>query len=217
MKNLVLTSVMFILSTSCSLFGVGSEQQPKYKVINKEKNLEIRSYDPYIVAKTKINGNFKQAQKKGFRKLAGYIFGKNTKKSKISMTSPVVQSKAESEKISMTAPVLIGSEDKGNKGPWIMTFSMPSEYTLDTLPRPVDKDIILEKVPTKLIAALRFTGFWNKEKNEKKAKELIKWINKTENYRVASSYKFAGYNPPWTLPFLRRNEILIEIEKVIKK
>tara|TARA_Y100000385_G_scaffold248860_1_gene269841 strand:- start:180 stop:827 length:648 start_codon:yes stop_codon:yes gene_type:complete len=215
MKNLFVSVIMIIFSTACSLFGVGSEQQPSYKVIIKENDFEVRQYQPYIIAKTKIDADFKGAQKKGFRKLAGYIFGKNTTKSKISMTSPVIQEQVKkSEKISMTSPVLIGAEDSNNNGPWIMTFSMPSEYTLETLPVPVDKDVVLEEVPKKLVAAFRFTGFWNKKKNEYNAKKLMNWINKNRTYKAVSSYKFAGYNPPWTIPFLRRNEILIEIEKL---
>jgi hypothetical protein len=198
---------MTFLIAGCSLFGKGSEESPNYQVVVKEDNKEIRKYDSYIVAKTTVQGTFKEAQGLGFKILAGYIFGKNTSRSKIAMTAPVVQ-KAESEKIAMTAPVVM--KDSGNQS-WTMTFSMPSSYKLETLPTPTDSRIVIEKVESRYVAALTFTGFWGEEKNAEKSLELQEWLKAHPNYKVMSSGMFAGYNPPWTLPFLRRNEILIEL------
>ncbi len=205
---------MGLLSAGCSIFGKGSEEQPSYKIVAKQDNKEIRKYDSYIIAKTTVSGSFKDAQSEGFRILASYIFGKNKSQQKISMTAPVVQ-KSESEKISMTAPVVISPNQ--NKT-WTMTFSMPSKFTLETLPLPIDERVKLEKVEEKLIAALTFSGFWNESKNSEKALELTKWLKDYEEYKITSSAMFAGYNPPWTLPFLRRNEMLIELKQIdIKK
>ncbi len=198
---------MGLLSAGCSLFGKGSEEQPSYKIVVKQENKEIRQYDSYIIAKTTVSGSFKDAQSEGFRILAGYIFGKNKSKQKIAMTAPVVQ-KSESEKISMTAPVVISPNE--NKT-WTMTFSMPSKFTLETLPEPSDERVEIEKVEGKLVAALTFSGFWNESKNEKKALELTEWLKNYQEYQLISAPMFAGYNPPWTLPFLRRNEMLIEL------
>jgi hypothetical protein len=199
---------MSLLLAGCSLFGKGSEESPNYQVIVKSENKEIRKYDSYIVAKTTVQGTFKEAQGLGFKILAGYIFGKNTSRSKIAMTAPVVQ-KAESEKIAMTAPVVM--KNSGNQS-WTMTFSMPSSYTLETLPTPTDSRIVIEKVESRYVAALTFTGFWGEEKNAEKSLELQEWLKSHPNYLPTSSGMFAGYNPPWTLPFLRRNEILIELQ-----
>ncbi len=200
---------MAILAAGCSLFGVGSEEQPNYKILAKEDNKEIRQYDSYIIAKTTVAGSFKDAQSKGFRILAGYIFGKNKSQQKIAMTAPVVQ-KSESEKISMTAPVVISPNE--NKT-WTMTFSMPSKFTLETLPVPTDERVKIEKVQGKLVAALTFSGFWNESINAKKSQELTDWMKGYKEYQFSSAPMFAGYNPPWTLPFLRRNEMLIELKK----
>lgn len=213
MKGFIIGSLMGILTTSCSLFGVGSEEQPKYKVIVKMDDKEIRKYDSYIVAKTVIKGDFKEAQSKGFRILAGYIFGKNKSKQKLAMTSPVVQAPG-SEKIPMTSPVVISANENSSNvknDSWVMTFSMPSQFNLGTLPEPIDERVIIEKVEERFVAALTFSGFWGEAKNAEKGRELTKWINDNKEYEITSKPMFAGYNPPWTLPFLRRNEMLIEI------
>jgi hypothetical protein len=200
MKNLFLLlglgAFMGLLSTGCSLFGKGSEEQPSYQVIKNEENKEIRKYDSFIIAKTTINSNFKDAQGKGFRILAGYIFGKNKSQQKISMTAPV-----------MTAP-----DDREN---WTMTFNMPSKFTIKTLPAPTDERIKIEKVEQRLFAAITFSGLWDESKNEEEAKKLKDWLKKLPEYELISPAMFAAYNPPWTIPFLRRNEMLIELR--IKK
>lgn len=201
---------MILSLAGCSLFGKGSEEQPRYKVVHKEDNKEIRQYESYIVAKTTISGSFKEAQSEGFKILAGYIFGKNKSQQKIAMTAPVIQSE-ESQKISMTAPVIIAPSSV--KSSWTMTFSMPSQYTQETLPLPDDKRIVIETIPARYVAALTFTGFWGEEKNEKKTQELKVWLKSYSDFLEASEGMFAGYNPPWTLPFLRRNEMLIELQR----
>ncbi len=200
---------MGLLTAGCSLFGKGSEEQPSYQVILKQENKEIRKYNSHIIAKTTISGSFKDAQSEGFRILAGYIFGKNKSQQKIAMTAPVVQ-KSESEKISMTAPVLIASNE--NKS-WTMTFSMPSQFTIETLPVPTDKRVQIEKVEERFVAAITFSGFWGESKNAEEAKKLKEWMKGNQEYELISEAMFAGYNPPWTLPFLRRNEMLIELRR----
>lgn len=201
---------MLLLTAGCSLFGQGSEEGPSYKVVEKVKDKEIRKYDSYIVAKTTIKGSFEETQSKGFKILAGYVFGDNTSKKKIAMTAPVVQ-KAESEKIAMTAPVVMKASDNQS---WTMTFSMPSAYTIETLPVPTDSRIVIEKVEARYVAAITFTGFWGEEKNAKKTQELQEWLKSYPSYQSVSGGMFAGYNPPWTLPFMRRNEMLIELQTV---
>jgi hypothetical protein len=198
---------MTLLIAGCSLFGIGSEEEPRYTVVLKENDKEIRKYESYIVAKTTIQGSFKEAQSQGFKILAGYIFGKNTSQKKIAMTAPVVQ-KAESEKIAMTAPVVIKPSAPQS---WTMTFSMPSSFTLDSLPTPTDPRVVLEKVEARHVAALTFSGFWSEEKNAQKALLLQEWLKSHPKYHSLGAAMFAGYNPPWTLPFLRRNEMLMEV------
>ena len=191
---LALGTLMGLLSAGCSLFGKGSEEQPPYQVVLKQDNKEIRKYDSYIIAKTTISGSFKDAQSKGFRILAGYIFGKNKSQKKIAMTAPVV-----------IAP----NENKS----WTMTFSMPSQFTIKMLPVPTDQRVNIEKVEHRFVAAITFSGFWGESRNAKESKKLMEWIKSYQEYELISGPMFAGYNPPWTLPFLRRNEMLIELRR----
>jgi hypothetical protein len=126
------------------------------------------------------------------------------------MTAPVLQEVAPSrkgEKIAMTAPVL--QESSGDA--WIMTFVMPAEYTLETLPEPVDPLVEIRTIAPKRVATVRFSGLMNKKKFDRNSAELSNWIERN-GYAAVSAPRSAGYDPPWTLPPFRRNEIHIDIE-----
>ena len=169
-----------------------------YTIIEKDKKIELRQYDNYIAASVTFDSK-EEFDKKAFRTLADYIFGNN-----ISMTSPVL---TKGEKISMTSPVL--SDDNGNS--WTMTFSMPSKYTLSTLPKPNNKLVKIHEVPSSTLAVIRFSGFMSDYNYNKNANILKGWLT-DKNILFAPNYIRAGYNPPWTPPFLRRNEVLISVE-----
>jgi hypothetical protein len=208
--GVLLIMLSAILSAGCSVFGIRSEENPNYQLILKEENKEIRYYDSYIVAKTTVKGEFKEAQGEAFRILAGYIFGGNEKKQEIAMTAPVVQKPAvEGEKIPMTAPVMQIPSEEG----WVMTFMMPSRYRMEDLPGPKDKRVSFETVPARHVAAIRYTWSGSKSRNERKANELQDWLAGQKEFKAISAPAYAGYDPPWTLPFLRRNEMMIELNK----
>jgi hypothetical protein len=207
MKKIILILSLFTI-TSCSLFGVQNEESVKYKVLVKDGDFEIREYSSYIVAKTTIEGNYNKSSSKAFKRLAGYIFGKNKTKINVAMTSPVVV-KESSQKIAMTSPVEMNQSGSS----YTMSFSMPSKYTIETLPDPIDNNIFFQQVPSQIKATHRFSWFSSKDKNKVKANELRKWLQNHKGYKVSENYSFAGYNPPWTLPFLKRNEIHIELKK----
>lgn len=216
MKSSLLLVISIFCLSGCSVFGVRNEETPNYEVLVKNENMEIRRYSSYIVANTFIEGSFKETQNKGFRVLAGYIFGDNEKASKISMTAPVVMNpqKTESEKIAMTSPVTQAPKGDG----WEMSFMMPSQYkNIEDLPKPKDPRVSFKVVESKPMAVISFTGFWSDEKNKKMAEQLKVWLVQQGEYEPSSEPKFAGYDPPWTLPFLRRNEVMIEITKINKK
>jgi ATP-dependent Zn protease len=181
---------------------------PKYKVIKREGNCELRQYDTYITASVEVNGkDYNIATSQGFRYLADYIFGNNTKRSNISMTAPVLQEeKPVSEKITMTAPVSIIKGENTYK----ISFVMPNKYTLETLPLPNNSKVILTKVSTFKAAVISFSGLLNEKIITKKTEELKKWI-KLQKLKDTNVIQIARYNPPWTLWFLRRNEILINL------
>jgi hypothetical protein len=186
-----------------------------YKVLKKEGKLEVREYAPYIAASITFESK-EEFEDQAFRVLAGYIFGKNVRQENIGMTSPVMN---EGEDIGMTSPVITEGEDIGMTSPvftgkkegWTMTFTMPSRYTMENLPMPVDKRIVIQEVPSKTIATIRYSGWRSDKKNARKEKELRDWLKK-ENIEVSGAASFAGYNPPWTLPMFRRNEVMIPVK-----
>ena len=181
---------------------------PKYDVVESHGSIEIRQYEPTVVAEVEIAGTQKEALETGFRILAGYIFGKNQSNQTYSaQKTPLTTSVSlKSEKIAMTAPVT--AEAHGSI--WKIRFTMPSQYSIDTLPVPKDDRIQLLEIPGELVASLSFTGFANQHDMEKRADELETFLIKN-NKKSLGEPVHAYYNPPWTLPFLRRNEVLIKL------
>jgi hypothetical protein len=182
-------------------------EKAKYTVLEKEDDFEIRQYDPQIVAETFVQGDLEEVGNEGFRRLYAYISGENTKKQSISMTAPVSQ-EAGSEKIAMTAPVK--QEKKDNQ--WRITFLMPAEYTLETLPEPKDARVVLTQEPGRLMAAVKYSGTWSEEGYEENRALLEEYIQK-RGLTAAGEPVWARYDPPFMPWFLRRNEVLIPIEK----
>lgn len=190
----------------CSLFGIQSEESPSYELLEQHGAIEIRQYHPFLVVQTEDSGDYKAASNRSFFRLFDYISGKNRSKQKITMTAPVIQ-EPKPEKISMTAPVF-----QEKSGPiWIMCFVLPSQYQLATAPQPVDPAVSLVDIPAKKVAVLTFSGFLNESTLAVKTAALSVWL-KENNRKAISDPRSAGYNPPWTIPFLRRNEVHIDIE-----
>ncbi len=197
---LMLISVFFL--SSCT---VGIEKT-KYSVLEKQGKFEIRQYQPYIIAETIVASDFDEVGNIAFRRLFNYISGGNRKKESISMTAPVNQ-QVNSEKIPMTAPVnQQKSEDK-----WAVSFIMPSKYTMQTLPEPLDSSITLKEVPAHKIAAVRYSGTWSQKRYRDKKSSLEEFIRQ-RNLIISGEVIFARYDPPFQLWFLRRNEVLIPVE-----
>ena len=182
-------------------------EKAKYTVLEKEDDFEIRQYDSQIVAETFVEGGLEDVGNEGFRRLYAYISGENTKKQSISMTAPVGQ-EVKSEKIAMTAPVK--QEKKGGK--WRITFLMPAEYTLETLPEPDDARVKLAQEPGRMMAAVKYSGTWSKEGYEENRALLEEYIQK-RGLTKAGDPVWARYDPPFMPWFLRRNEVLIPVEK----
>ena len=197
-----------LTQVACSIVGIRSEENPKYDVLVKDGDKEIRAYSSYIIAKTTMKDDSDASRSEAFRVLAGYIFGANEKKQSLAMTAPVTQKSApQSESISMTAPVSSSRSEKG----WVMTFMMPSKYALQDLPTPKDPRVQFEEVPARHLAALRYSGLGRAATNQKKSEELRAWLATQQGYKIVSDPIRAGYDPPWTLPFFRRLEIMFEL------
>lgn len=181
---------------------------PKYKLIKKDGQFELREYSDLIIAKVKVNAQqYNEATSTGFRLLADFIFGNNTKNTKISMTAPVGQ-EIPSEKIAMTAPVKVESLKEHT---YVVSFTMPRRYTLESLPIPNNKEVTIEKIPSHTAAVLRFSGFVNERTLAEKTDELRAWITK-QKITPQGIFSLARYNPPWTLWFLRRNEVMVSVK-----
>lgn len=191
-----------------SYLVVRSIEEPAYTVLEKKEGYEIRAYAPYILAKTNVTGSYDEATGKGFRIIADYIFGNNTKKESIAMTTPVLESKAESEKIAMTTPVL---ETAGENNERIIAFVLPSKYTLETLPAPNNSAVTLAEVPARKVAALSFTWYASAERMETK-KALLQSYLERDTITAVGEPETARYNPPLSMPLMLRNEVLIPVE-----
>jgi hypothetical protein len=180
-------------------------EQARYTVVKSDGNIEIRKYPPMIVAETELPGERKEVISQGFRIIADYIFGNNISSSKVAMTAPVMQ--GQNEKIAMTAPVI----QQGDSNGWTVRFVMPSQYTLDSLPKPNNPAVKLVEVPGKRFSVIRFSGIASSGMLQQKEDELRAYLD--QNHLIAiGKPTYAFFNPPWTLPFLRRNEAMIEIE-----
>ena len=204
------TVVALLLSSfflvGCSVLGERTVEEAAYSVLKSDGEYEIRQYEPMILAETTMDGDYRSTSGKAFGRLSSYIFGENRAESNIDMTTPVLQEQGGKE-IAMTAPII--QKKSGEK--WVMAFVMPRKYTMETIPRPLDKDIVLREVPPAKVAVIRYSGFHSEKNITKYSERLNDWI--VENgYRPASKPRAASFNPPWTLPFLRRNEVHIDTE-----
>ena len=190
-------------------FFIRNIEEPKYTLVSKEDGYEIRDYESYIIAETTVSGSYRDSLGKGFQNIADYIFGNNTKSQKIAMTAPVIESESQdlSEKIAMTVPVISEGDSKERR----ISFVMPSKYTLETLPKPNTDLVTLREVTARKVAVLRYTWYANEKKVEDKKKELIEMLNK-DGVEIVGQFSSAQYNPPLSIPFLRRNEILVDIK-----
>ena len=205
-------------------------EQPPYEVVGRIGDAEIRRYAPQIAAETVVEGPVETARNEGFRRVAGYIFGDNTAKASVAMTAPVVQGReaaggsqsiamtapvvqaraGRSESIAMTAPVV--QQPAGGES-WSIQFIMPSKYTMATLPQPNDPRVRLVEIPARTFAVVRFSGLG-------KADAVARHEKALDAALAGSAWRASGepvtwyYDPPWTVPFLRRNEVARPVEAV---
>ena len=165
-------------------------ETPSYRVVQTQKDIEIRHYEPMIVANVKVTGDRENTLRKGFQLLADYIFGNNTVVQEISMTAPVQQQAMDTS--------------------WEVSFVMPSGYNMVTLPRPNNDSVVIEEIPSEKFVVIIFSGVSSNENVEKYERKLMSYVVRN-NILVIGTPKYAFYNPPWTLPQMRRNEIMMKI------
>lgn len=208
-------SFSFVVIIIVASFAVGAVdlerdkvEKPAYTVIKTTDNYELRQYNARIVAQVTIQGSEDGAMNRGFRPLADYIFGNNTAKADIAMTSPVTQQPKQSQKIAMTSPVI--QQPAETMEGHVVSFVMPSEYSLETLPTPNNDDVVIKEIDAQIVAAVTFSGF-GAMKTMKEYEENLRNHLTEAGIAVNGEVTYARYDPPWTLPNLRRNEVLLPV------
>ena len=199
-------AVMLSLAALVFLTGKAAAiEEPKFKLVHQYGDFELRDYTPYLVAETTVSGGFEDAGNEGFRRLFGYISGGNSAHSSITMTAPVIQA---GQKIGMTAPIL----QSAGGGAFVIKFVMPSSSTLQSLPVPDDKRVVIREVQPARFAVIRYSGFWT-EANYRTHLEQLKAAVAREHLTIIGDPVWARYDPPFMPWFFRRNEILIAVSR----
>ena len=182
-----------------------SVEQPGFRVRLRDGPFEVRDYPSLVVAEVAVGGDQKQAANTGFRILAGYIFGKNARGESIAMTAPVMLFPT-GDGVGIVTPIA-GAFDAHQ---WVVRFTMPKRFQISSLPKPNDSRIRLRVAPPVRVAVIRFSGLAEPQAVKPKADELNTWLE-ARGLHPAGSASLAQYDPPWTLWFLRRNEVSIPV------
>jgi hypothetical protein len=207
MPNLAALACALAVS-ACGIFGGPSAPEPEYDVLRSQSPFEIRAYQALAVASTPMGAGLGEGTGGAFRRLFDYISGDNRGDREVAMTAPVIQQPAEGREIEMTAPVL---QKPDGGGGWNMLFVLPAGLKAETAPVPTDGSVRVGMLPARRVAVIRFDGFLSDANAMEARDRLLAWM-RTEGLAPAGPAEIAGYNPPWTLPWFRRNEILIPVE-----
>lgn len=207
-QSILIRKTLLVLITFLLLFDVEAMaiEKAKYQVLETAENFELRQYAPRIVAETFVAGDFEEVGNVGFRRLYDFINGNNVSNQNLAMTAPVTQ-EAEYEKIAMTAPV---TQEK-SQDQWRITFLMPAQYTMETLPEPLDQLVQIREEPGYLMAAIRYSGTWSQKRFEQN-KALLEASIAKRGLNPVGKPVWARYDPPFMPWFLRRNEVLIRVQ-----
>ncbi len=193
--------------SACGVFGGAAAPEPEYQVVRRDPPFEIRAYPPLTVAATSMEGDPGGASSGAFGRLFDYISGANAGSRKIEMTAPVVMQPSAGVEIPMTAPVL---QRPGPQGAWQMFFVLPKGMSAETAPAPTNPAVTLDTLPARRVAVVTFSGLLREDNIDGARRDLAGWLA-AQGLDQAGPAEVAGYNPPWTLPWLRRNEILVPI------
>ncbi|WP_165982711.1 SOUL family heme-binding protein [Dankookia rubra] len=201
----MLSAASALVLGACSVIGVRSgTEEPRFETIGQQGAVEIRRYAPRLAAETTVAAATEEAARsEGFRRLAGFIFGANRGQAKIAMTAPVAQA---SERIAMTAPVVQEAAAQG----WTIRFFMPARYTRATLPQPEDPRVTIIEVPGATMAVLRYSGAPGAGAAATQRAALLAALQDGP-WRPVGAVEDWFYDPPWTLPPLRRNEAVVPV------
>ena len=218
MKKRIFASTLLFLNGLLMTNPSAATEEPKYEVLKTDGAFEIRRYKPMLIAETEVQGDMDEASRKGFRLIADFIFGNNQRpdsadEAKIAMTAPVTV-EPQAVKIAMTSPVsaqpVAGAANMQTADKWRVHFVMPSQYTLATIPKPKNNAVRLREVPGKYFVVLAYSGLNGVAKVQEKTNETVQWAQQ-KGLEMIGRPQLARYDPPWTLPMFRRNEIMVEV------
>jgi hypothetical protein len=185
-----------------------TEQQP-FDVVRRYDGFELRRYPSHVVAEVNVQLPFEQAGNTAFGSLFGYISGQNRSRTSVPMTAPVVQSVGPSQKVAMTAPVI---QHKTDQGGYAVAFVLPAAMTEESAPEPTDPKVTIRTVPSSLAAVTRYSGRWSQDSYERHCADLLKAIE-GEGLTVVGTPRFARFDPPFKPWFLRRNEVIVDVDE----
>ncbi len=205
---LIIIAVALIIWIAGTFLVIRGIEEPNSTLVEKRDGYTIRAYSGYIVAEVEVDGDVRTALNSGFRQLAGYIFGGNTSKTSIKMTVPVMDTRKSSESIAMTAPVM---DTVSSSGKHIVAFTLPSKYTLESLPKPDNANIRFRQVAPSRRAILQYTWYATESRVTTK-KQLLTELLVRDGFKIHGEIISAQYNPPLSFPLLRRNEVMVEVE-----
>jgi len=183
----VLAAIVLSVSTSMAR----ATEEPRYEVVREYGGFEVRDYSPFVVAQVVVPGPAEAAGNRGFRVLANYIFGGNDGAQKISMTAPVIQT--------------------ATGDAYVVQFTMPRPYSLETLPAPLDPRVEFRKIPGGRFAVVRYSGSWSEDNYTAHLEQLERDV-RSAGLRTTGAPIYARYNAPYVPSFMRRNEIWLELE-----
>ena len=211
MTYILITIITIFLLWSIWGFFSSNVEQADYSIVKKMDIYEIREYPAHIIAQTKVQGSYVESMNKGFRILAGYIFGGNTKNESIAMTASIIVQKKDnpkaSENIAMTVPVVAITEGDSQ----VVSFGMPRSYTLETLPKPNDSRVKIVTIPAKKYGVMRFSWYRSDARIKHTQEKLLLALTR-DGIMLSGNIAYAGYNAPWTPPWMMRNEVLVEVK-----
>lgn len=195
----------------CSVFGAPAAEEPRFTVVETDGAIEIRDYPTIAIVKTTVAAESRDAAVgEGFGRLFDYITGANRGAREIAMTAPVFVEGDAGTEIAMTAPVLVEEETATGARAWTTVFVLPDAMTRDTAPVPTQSNVALDSIDGRRVAAIRFSGFFSESNIEAAEDELRTWLG-ARGIAHQGDWVSAGYNPPWTLPWLRRNEVIVTL------
>jgi len=218
-----------------SLIGVIAEETPAFAVVRQSQGFQVRHYAPRLVSQYAYHPDKGETSEAAFRALARYIGVFNTPENqaqgapqRVAMTAPVVVGSTAPEKVAMTAPVVISAtqapvvsrgklseEETARRGPQVMQFNLPRQYTLDTAPQPTNPRVEVREIPAKFVAAMTFKGWFEQPNIDAHGQQLLHLMAQdglTSAMEDPNGYYCAGFNPPWTPPMFRTNEVYVDLQ-----